>query len=223
MDEAAREQNREKPIQVTAIVMSSREENLYYAMDVEGWVREGLVDAIIPYTSVPRLNSGADSWTDPGDARFFQRITRGTPCRLALNLMPRQARAEYPGATVFEGSHDPFPEFEAIEVFDLARRQPRGCDGRMRSRRPAEGTETRAAVRGTLPHRQNGAARPCRFLSGFIRPGGRRCLDGSTDTQRQRMIAMDARLRWALARYKKHQSREAGMTKLSLGVIEYEQ
>lgn len=94
MDEAAREQNREKPIQVTAIVMSSREENLYYAMDVEGWVREGLVDAIIPYTSVTGLNSGAVSWMDPGDARFFQRITRGTSCRLALNLMPRQVDAE---------------------------------------------------------------------------------------------------------------------------------
>lgn len=63
-------------------------------MDVESWVWEGLVDAIIPYTSVPRLNSGADSWTDPGDARFFQRITRGTSGRLALNLMPRQVDAE---------------------------------------------------------------------------------------------------------------------------------
>ena len=63
-------------------------------MDVEGWVREGLVDAIIPYTSVPRLNSGADSWMDPGDAQFFQRITRGTSCRLALNLMPRQVDPE---------------------------------------------------------------------------------------------------------------------------------
>ena len=57
-------------------------------------MREGLVDAIIPYTSVSRLNSGAESWTAPGDARFFQRITRGTSCRLALNLMPRQVDAE---------------------------------------------------------------------------------------------------------------------------------
>ena len=94
MNEAAREQNREKPIQVTAIVMSSRGENLYYAMDVEGWVREGLVDAMIPYTSVTGLNSGADSWMDPKEALFFQRITRGTACRLALNLMPRQVDPE---------------------------------------------------------------------------------------------------------------------------------
>ena len=94
MNQAAREQNREKPIQVTAIVMSSREENLYYAMDVEGWVREGLVDAMIPYTSVTGLNSGADSWMDPKEALFFQRITRGTTCRLALNLMPRQLAPE---------------------------------------------------------------------------------------------------------------------------------
>ena len=36
--------------------------------------------------------------------------------------------------------------------------------------------------------RRNGAARPWRFQSGFTRPGGRRCLDGYTDTQRQRII-----------------------------------
>lgn len=30
----------------------------------------------------------------------------------------RQARAEPRGAAVSEGSHDPFPEFEAVEVFD---------------------------------------------------------------------------------------------------------
>ena len=78
----------------TSGVRSSREENLYYAMDVEGWVREGLVDAIIPYTSVTGLNSGADSWMDPKEALFFQRITRGTACRLALNLMPRQVAPE---------------------------------------------------------------------------------------------------------------------------------
>jgi uncharacterized lipoprotein YddW (UPF0748 family) len=94
MNQVGREQKRNKAPQVTAIVMSSREENLYYAMDLESWVREGLVDALIPYTSVTGLNSGADSWVEPRDARFFQRITRGTACRLALNLMPRQMAPE---------------------------------------------------------------------------------------------------------------------------------
>ena len=38
--------------------------------------------------------------------------------QLVRDVWSRQARAEYPIATVSEGSHDPFPEFEAIEVFD---------------------------------------------------------------------------------------------------------
>ncbi len=74
---------------ITAIVMSGERENLYFAMDLEAWVREGLIDTLVPYSSVERINSALDSWTDPRDADFFLRITRGTRCKLALNLMPR--------------------------------------------------------------------------------------------------------------------------------------
>ena len=94
MEKAARDQNRSKPLEVSAIVMSSREENLYYAMDLEAWIKEGLVDTIIPYTSAPGLDSSKDSWVDPSDAEFFLRITRDTPCKLALNLMPRSLTAK---------------------------------------------------------------------------------------------------------------------------------
>lgn len=76
-----------KPI--TAIVMSSERENLFQAMDLEAWIAEGLVDTIVPYTSVERLTSTADSWDDPRDLEFFVRITRGTKCELAPNMMPR--------------------------------------------------------------------------------------------------------------------------------------
>ena len=94
MDTAARDQNRTKRLEVSAIVMSSRQENLYYAMDLEAWIREGLIDTIIPYTSAPGLDSSQDSWVDPGDAQFFLDITRDRPCKLALNLMPRSLTAE---------------------------------------------------------------------------------------------------------------------------------
>ena len=94
MEKAAGAQNRSKPLEVSAIVMSSREENLYYAMDLEAWIKEGLVDTIIPYTSAPGLDSSKDSWVDPSDAEFFLRITRDTPCKLALNLMPRSLTAK---------------------------------------------------------------------------------------------------------------------------------
>ena len=44
----------------------------------------------MPYSSVWGINSRKDSWTDPADAEFFYRITKGTSCKLALNLMPRR-------------------------------------------------------------------------------------------------------------------------------------
>jgi uncharacterized lipoprotein YddW (UPF0748 family) len=87
--QAARLQNRSKPFELTAIVMSTEQENLYNAMDLAAWVSEGLVDTLVPYTSVPALKSSGDSWANPKDAEFFLRITRGTRTRLALNMMPR--------------------------------------------------------------------------------------------------------------------------------------
>lgn len=81
---------REKPFGVSAIVLSSKEENLYYGLDLEKWVNQGLVDTIIPYSSAPNIISSKDAWTDPKSAEYFYRITRGTNCKMALNLMPRE-------------------------------------------------------------------------------------------------------------------------------------
>jgi hypothetical protein len=87
---------RGRRLELSAIVSGTEAENLYYAMDLREWVRNGLVDTLIPYTSAPKLLSRADSWVDPGDARFFFDLTRGTRCKLALNLMPRDlSAAEY--------------------------------------------------------------------------------------------------------------------------------
>ena len=94
LNEAAKDQKRSKPLEISAIVMRNEEENLYYAMDLKTWVDQRLVDTIIPYTSVEGLNSGGDSWLNPREAEFFLRITKGTPCKLALNLMPRQLSPE---------------------------------------------------------------------------------------------------------------------------------
>ena len=94
LNDVARKKNRRKPFELTAIVMSSKAENLYFAMDVETWIKEGLVDTMIPYSSAKRLDSSKDSWVNPKDAEFFYRITRGTKCKLALNLMPRRISAD---------------------------------------------------------------------------------------------------------------------------------
>jgi hypothetical protein len=81
-------------LEITAVVMGTPEENLYNAMDLEGWVRQDLVDTLIPYSSGPTLNSNLDSFTDPAQAEWFLRVTRGSRCKLALNLMPRQITPE---------------------------------------------------------------------------------------------------------------------------------
>jgi len=94
MKEVSHDHNRSKPLEVSAIVMSSESENHYQGMDLQLWVKEELVDTLIPYTSVEGLLSSADSWTNPQDAEFFLRLTRGSACKLALNLMPRQLPPE---------------------------------------------------------------------------------------------------------------------------------
>jgi hypothetical protein len=93
MNAVAKEQKRSKPLEICAIVMGSEDENLYYAMDLKAWIDRGLVDTIIPYAS-EGLNSAGDSWVNPRDAEFFLRITKGTPCKMALNLMPRRISPE---------------------------------------------------------------------------------------------------------------------------------
>ena len=93
MDDEARKQGRRK-IEVSAIVMRDEQENLMNAMDLKAWIDEGLVDTIIPYTSEPGLDSMTEAWADLRSAEYFVSLTRGTSCRLALNLMPRGMSSE---------------------------------------------------------------------------------------------------------------------------------
>ncbi|MEO7653723.1 MAG: family 10 glycosylhydrolase [Bryobacteraceae bacterium] len=89
LKKVAAERKLSKPLDVTAVVMTSERENIYRAIDLEAWIKEGLVDTIVPYSTVEGLNSALDSFTNPQDAEFFLRIARGTSCKVALNLMPR--------------------------------------------------------------------------------------------------------------------------------------
>ena len=94
VDEAAEERGLDRRLEISAVVMSSEEENLANGMDLRAWISEGLVGTIVPYTSVLVLDSMADSWTDISDLDFFVDITRDTPCKLAPNMMPREISAE---------------------------------------------------------------------------------------------------------------------------------
>ena len=94
MDEAGLAQDRGKRLEVSAVVMGSLEENLFHAIDLKAWVEEGLIDTIMPYSSFEDLESMEEAWTDPADIAPFVSITKGTACKLAPNIMPRQLSPE---------------------------------------------------------------------------------------------------------------------------------
>ncbi len=89
MHRQARRQGRSRPPALSAWVFGGDEENLFYAMDVPGWIREGLIDGIIPYTSAEGLFSWELAWERAEDIEYWLSLTRGTECELALNVMPR--------------------------------------------------------------------------------------------------------------------------------------
>ena len=92
LDGLAREQGRER-IAVSACVLN-REENLLNGLDLAGWVAEGLVDTLIPYTDLPGVDSMGMAWEDEEAVRYFVELVAGTDCQLALNIMPRHMSAE---------------------------------------------------------------------------------------------------------------------------------
>lgn len=95
MDEVAQKRRNRARIGITAIVMATPRENLWNGLDLAAWVREGLVDTLIPYSSEEKEScSTNDTWTDPRAADWFLRLTRGTSCKLALNLLPRKISPE---------------------------------------------------------------------------------------------------------------------------------
>ena len=102
MDQVAQELKRNKRLEISAVVPRGPE-NLPHGMDLETWVREDLVDTIIPYSSAVRLLSSQETektldddptWEDPKDVDWFVSLVKGSQCRLALNLMPRDMSAE---------------------------------------------------------------------------------------------------------------------------------
>ena len=88
MDAVGREQKRAKRIQVSAVVLSTEEANRFNGMDLQAWVQEGLVDTLIPDTSIPNLQ-GDEAWRELKWLPFFTELVQDTSCVLAPNLMPR--------------------------------------------------------------------------------------------------------------------------------------
>lgn len=76
-----------KPL--TVWVFGSREQNEEVGLDVAAWIRRGLVDTVIPYSSTPRGFSWGESWTDGSSIGYWKDLVHGTPVVLAPNVMPR--------------------------------------------------------------------------------------------------------------------------------------
>ena len=75
---------------VSAIVFADESENRLAGLDLEGWIREGLLDHLSPYPY------GRAKTVLEIEMEFFRRITAGTACKLYPNVMPRHMpSAEY--------------------------------------------------------------------------------------------------------------------------------
>ena len=94
MDDAGKELGRTQRLEVAAVIMATPEENLSNSMDLKAWIDEGVVDTLIPYSSFPNLESMSEAWTDMRQVEALLSLTRGTSCRLAPNIMPRQLSPE---------------------------------------------------------------------------------------------------------------------------------
>ena len=97
MDEASRGSSRR--LAVSAIVAASEAENLMQGIDLAAWVREGLVDTLIPYSPRPDFRpffneSSSMVWTDPAQLEFLLETVAGSSCALAPNVMPRSMSPE---------------------------------------------------------------------------------------------------------------------------------
>ena len=88
MDDVAQETGRDSRIGISAVVGNGPDENILFGMDVDAWVKENLVDTIIPYTSAPRMSFTDPSWEDPKDAEYWINLTKDTSTVLALGIRP---------------------------------------------------------------------------------------------------------------------------------------
>ena len=74
---------------ISAWVFGREADNRAVGLDVETWIREGLVQTLVPYSSAPRGFSWGESWTRPDEIEPWVALTRNSGTRLAPNVMPR--------------------------------------------------------------------------------------------------------------------------------------
>ncbi|MCY4112265.1 MAG: family 10 glycosylhydrolase, partial [Chloroflexi bacterium] len=79
MDAVAREQGRRR-LEVSACVQGLMAENVLFGCDVATWAREGLIDALIPYSAAPlAMPTDEDTWSAPEQLTPFVEATQAVP------------------------------------------------------------------------------------------------------------------------------------------------
>ncbi len=70
---------RGRPLEISAHVLNDAESNLFYGLDVQTWVEQGLIDNLIPYP-----------WRDDEiDVGYFAQLTRNSAVQYYPEIMPR--------------------------------------------------------------------------------------------------------------------------------------
>ena len=89
LDEYAHKSGRREKPDISAHVLGDKRSNYFFALDIETWIKEGLVDDIVVY---PRLmeGTGALNWPEEGtDIDYFAGITKNTDTNLYIEILPR--------------------------------------------------------------------------------------------------------------------------------------
>lgn len=73
LDDVQKAQGRKAPYQLTASVVHTELDNKKYGLDVERWVKEGLIDKIGIFPAAFHTDT-----SKPVDVEWFSRITKGT-------------------------------------------------------------------------------------------------------------------------------------------------
>ncbi len=75
-------------LETSAITLATGGENLFYGLDIDVWVKERLIDNLIPYPC------HADHSFEEIDMNYYRNVTGGSRCNLYPNVMPRRMPPE---------------------------------------------------------------------------------------------------------------------------------
>jgi len=82
---------------ISVLTLANEKQNVFAALDVESWIKEGLVDDVIAYPmALIKSNKLSSSQTNivPIDIDYYKRITDGSDCKLYIEILPRRMKPE---------------------------------------------------------------------------------------------------------------------------------